>query len=110
MALTTPAAMLRPFQAGNSLSSQSCSYAIPASVAGRTVNAAGRGLGGVSVSITDGVTTRFARTSSFGYFSFSEVPMNVQSTITAKAKLYTFTPQQVTPVANVSGLVFTGTQ
>ena len=46
-----------------------------ATVAGRVVNPDGRGVKGVTVSITDAAdgTTRYAITNSFGYYSFDQL-------------------------------------
>jgi len=85
-----------------------CGLASNFDVSGRVVNSAGRGIGNAVVTMTGG-GTRVVRTSSFGYFSFVQVPGSVQYTIAPSAKRFTFTPQQVTPTGNISNLVFTGT-
>lgn len=84
-----------------------CGLATNFDLSGRVVTSGGRGIGSAVVTATQGGNTLVARTSSFGYFTFSQVPGNVQYTITPSAKRYSFTPQQVTPTANVSNLVFT---
>ncbi|MFL6467801.1 MAG: M36 family metallopeptidase, partial [Pyrinomonadaceae bacterium] len=78
------------------------------SVSGRVVNAGGRGIAKTFVVMTDGVTPRVVLTNSFGYFAFPGVPSAVQYTISPSQKRFTFTPQQITPAANVTGLLFVG--
>ncbi len=67
--------------------------------------------GGISVlpnsivSITDGSTTWTTRTNNFGYYSFEGLPANIQYTITVLSKGYTFSPVQITPSGDVTGLI-----
>lgn len=64
-------------------------------VSGRAVTPSGAGIGNALISITDGASfNATVRTSSFGHFSFSEVPTG-SYTITGAAKGQTFTPQEV---------------
>jgi len=79
------------------------------SISGRVVDQAGRGLSNIPVTITGGASPQVVRTSTFGYFRFDSVPLNVQYTIGPAAKLYAIPSQQVTPSADVTGMVFTGT-
>lgn len=75
---------------------------------GGRVTAASRGVANAVVQITDGSSfTRTARTSSFGYYSFENVPASVQYTVSASAKRYTFNSQQITPATNNLNLNFT---
>lgn len=69
-------------------------------VSGRVLSADGRGLTNAMVSVTDqnGVT-RYARTSSFGYYRFHEVTVGETFVFTVISKRYTFAPQ----VVNVTG-------
>ncbi len=86
-----------------------CGAATAVSVSGRVVSPNGRGIAGAYVNIEISGTTRVTRTSSFGYFSFIDLAPGVQYTISPAQKRFTFTPQQVTPTTNVTGMTFTGT-
>jgi hypothetical protein len=66
--------------------------AAPATVGGRVVNSLGRGLSGVTMTLTDlhtgeAVTTL---TNSFGYYSFANVNTDSFYSLTASSKRYTF--------------------
>lgn len=78
------------------------------SVSGRVRTAAGYGLVNAVVTITD--TTgqpRTARTSSFGYYFFEDVPAGQSYVIGVTSKLHQFVAQIVTVDENVTDLDFT---
>ena len=79
------------------------------SVGGRIVSANGYGIRNVIVSLTDADgTTRTARTSTFGYYNFDEVPLGT-IIVSVASKRFTFAnPTQVISVSdNVSDVDFT---
>lgn len=75
-------------------------------VAGRVTNQGGLGIGGVTVSMVDGAgVTRLAKTSPFGYYSFTNVLSGQTYTVGASAKWYQFpAPTQVFISGDVSNL------
>lgn len=77
------------------------------SVSGRVTSSSGRGIGTAKVTLSDGVNTRTAYTSSFGYFRFTNVAAGITYTVTVNKKRYTFTPQQITPNDNLTNVNFT---
>jgi len=91
-----------------SVSGSAVCSAVRVSIGGRVVDQLGRGISKATVTISNGTTTRRVGTNSFGYFLFVETPGGVPYTITATAKRYVFTPQQVTPTTNIEGLIFIG--
>jgi hypothetical protein len=68
--------------------------AAPASISGRVFDPKGRGLSNASVLLSDGQgMERFARTNSFGYYTFFDVPAGRSYVLSALSKLYTFEPK-----------------
>lgn len=78
------------------------------SVSGRVVTTGGRGIAKAFVTMSGTAGTFVVQTNSFGYFTFPAVPSGSQYSVTPSAKRYTFTPQNITPNANVTGLNFVG--
>ncbi|CAN5718021.1 hypothetical protein BH24ACI3_BH24ACI3_10200 [soil metagenome] len=77
------------------------------SVSGRVMTSSGTGVAGARVTITDSNTNSFTViTSSFGFYRFDAVVPGATYTVSATAKRYTFTPQQVEVNNQVSGLDF----
>lgn len=81
----------------------------PVSIGGKVTSPTGILLRSIKVVLTkpDG-TQVFANTSSFGVYSFPNVPSGASYTVTAQSKRYRFTPQIVTPNANLSNVDFVG--
>lgn len=66
---------------------------VPATVSGRIVGQNGRGIANVSVTLVEqNSNIRVARTSSFGYYSFTNLTPAQTITVSPSAKRYTFTP------------------
>ena len=64
------------------------------SITGRVTTSDGRGLRNAIVSMTDSQSvTRTARTSSFGYYRFDDVPTGESYVVAVRSKQYTFTPR-----------------
>jgi hypothetical protein len=79
------------------------------SVAGQVQTPAGAGLRSATVRfMADGQAARVVTTSSFGYYSFEEVPAGVPVQITVQSRRYRFTPVERTFSSNVSDLNFVG--
>lgn len=71
------------------------------------MTSSGTGVAGARVTITDSNTNSFTViTSSFGFYRFDAVVPGATYTVSATAKRYTFTPQQVEVNNQVSGLDF----
>jgi len=85
-----------------------------ATVSGRALNAIGRGLANVSVSLSDieGRIVGTARTNSFGYFTVFNVPAGADYVIMANAKRYRFDPSSylVSVQDNVTEILFVASQ
>ena len=79
------------------------------SVSGRIMNLNGQGVANALVSMTDSGTggRRSTLTSSFGYYSFSDVPSGISYTISPISKRFNFTPQTVLVNDNLTGVDFT---
>jgi hypothetical protein len=79
------------------------------SVSGRIMNLTGQGVANALVSMTDSGTggRRSTLTSSFGYYSFSDVPSGISYTISPISKRFNFTPQTVLVNDNLTGVDFT---
>jgi hypothetical protein len=78
---------------------------------GRIVDAAGRGIKGVTVSLTDGISrNQRAITNAFGMYEFQNIPTGATYTLTPFHRRYTFTPPNrvVNHTGAVSNLNFTG--
>ncbi len=74
-------------------------------VAGRAIDASGRGLGGVRVSIMGPTGShRVVNTSPFGYFRFENVSVGQSYVIEAIHKRYSFIPQSVTVMDEMTDL------
>ncbi len=68
----------------------------PVELSGRVTNAAGRGIGGVHISVTDmNGTTVTAVTGPFGHYSFAGIKSGENYLIRASAKRHRFTPSEV---------------
>ncbi|MBL8181421.1 MAG: carboxypeptidase regulatory-like domain-containing protein [Blastocatellia bacterium] len=88
-----------------------------ANVSGRVVTSAGNPVNNATVIMTVtslgggelGVVAYRAKTSSFGYFSFTGIQAGVTYSVTVAAKGQTFTPQNVPVNGDVSGIVLTTT-
>lgn len=94
---------LSPFAVAEDLSPTSANV----SVGGRALTSSGIGISGVRVSITDqNGETRNAMTSSFGYYSFGEVPAGQTYVIAATHKRYLFDPQVISVTENITNLDF----
>lgn len=67
------------------------------SIGGRVMSAAGRGVFGTRVSLTDaGGVIRYATTNPFGYYNFAEIPAGSTYVLVVAHKRYEFTPRVVT--------------
>ena len=81
-----------------------------AAIAGRVVTENGRGVRSVSLELigSDG-QSRYARTNSFGYYRFAEIPVGETYVITASGKRHIFTPetQSINLVESVEDVNFT---
>jgi hypothetical protein len=78
---------------GNGIITVNGTTAAPADIAGRVTNAAGAGLRGVTLRITDNSGfTRTVMTNSFGYYVFSSVPTGVAYMLTPSLKGCSFSP------------------
>lgn len=77
--------------------------AAPADLSGRVLTSAGSGVSNALVRITapDG-TSHTTRTSSFGYYSFGDIPTGQSYIVTAQSKTYRFAPQVLTLNENVT--------
>jgi len=88
--------------------------AAQATLTGRVTTAGGNGIRGAVVSISGGdlPQTRFARTGSFGYYSFDELSVGETYILTINSKRYTFTvPTRVIQVNdNIDGVDFVAEQ
>ena len=73
------------------------------SLSGRVSAADGNGIRNVAVQLTDAATNeiRNARTNSFGYYSFEDLPVGETYFLTVKAKRFTFA--EPTRVLNLTG-------
>ena len=80
-----------------------------ASVSGRVITPDGRGLRNATVSITDprGVR-RTVTTSSFGYYSFENIPADEAYKIAVSSRLYRFASRAVQVEDNLSNVDFVG--
>lgn len=78
------------------------------SISGRVLTPTGLGLSGAQVSLTgnDG-STRTVMTNAFGYYSFSDVFAGEFVILAVRSKRYSYTPQVITVVENISDLNFT---
>lgn len=75
-------------------------------VSGR-VTTTNRGISHARVALSDSQgQTRVVYTNTFGYFSFSNVLSNQTYTVSVVKPHYTFTPQQITPSADLTNMTF----
>ena len=81
--------------------------AASASLGGRVLTSAGRGLMNATVSLTDqSGNTRTTQTSTFGYYRFEDVAVGQNYIISVRSKRYQFTPQVVTVTEDIVQLNF----
>lgn len=81
--------------------------AAPVSIAGRIVTAAGRGIGGARVTLTDGAGVLLtATTSSFGYFRFDSVRAGERYAVEVSARRYAFASRFIIADADIADLSF----
>ena len=82
----------------------------PVTVSGRVTVPGGAGLRGATVTMTGaGGFIRVATTSSFGYYSFANVPANATYTVTVSSRRYTFTPRtQAVGTSDLTDFDFAG--
>jgi hypothetical protein len=79
------------------------------SIGGRVQTNTGQGLLNATVTISDNNGfLRNARTSSFGYYRFDEIPQGRTYVLTVNSRLYNFTPQVIYPVDNLTDVDFVG--
>ena len=79
------------------------------SVGGRVTTNTGKGLANARVLLTDAAgQTRAATTSATGYYRFANVTPGAAYTVSVAAKRYVFTPQEITPSGDITGLNFIG--
>ncbi len=84
----------------------SAAASVNVTVSGR-VSTTNRGISHGRVTLIDSQgQTRVAYTNTFGYFRFANVLSNQTYTISVVKKGYTFTPQQITPAADLTDLSF----
>lgn len=79
------------------------------SISGRVMNTNGQGVANAIVSLTDSGTggRRSALTSSFGYYSFTNVPSGLSYTISPVSKRFNFTPLNIQVNGNLTDVDFT---
>ena len=78
-------------------------------VSGRVTTPSGIGLRNAVVSLTDSLgVARTATTSSFGLYSFGDVPVGVTYTITVSSRRYRFTPRTVNVNGTLTGIDLIG--
>lgn len=76
-----------------------------ATVSGRVLSPEGNAVGGVIVTISDGMgIVQTAVTNNFGNFTFTNIPTGQMYTLDVLSKQYDFTPQNVTVNGNVTGV------
>jgi|CXWL01.1.fsa_nt_gi cytochrome c peroxidase len=80
-----------------------------ATISGRVVDPAGRGLRNSSVSLVfpDG-SRRVATTSTFGFFLFDNVPTNATYTMAVSSRRYRFSPLEFLLVSDLTDVTFVG--
>lgn len=80
----------------------------PVSVSGQVTSPAGTGLRNAIVTMVEGNNRYTATTSTFGYYSFSNIPSGFSYTIGVTSRKYTFTPVTMTISNDVTNLNFVG--
>ncbi len=79
------------------------------SVSGRVTRPGGQGLANAVVSMTDSLgVTRTATASTFGYYSFDNVPIGETYTIFVASRRYRFLPRTLTIADNLTDIDFAG--
>ncbi len=78
-------------------------------ISGRVVTPSGSGLRNATVSLTDSLgVRRTATTSSFGFYSFTDVPVGPDYVIRISSRQYRFTPQTLQFNDDLTNVNFTG--
>ncbi len=94
---------------GRGIWQMSLSAAAPVSISGRITAPNGSGLRNASVQLTDSNNvSRTATTSSFGFYTFDQVPIGDTYTIRVNSRLYRFASRSVTVNAAVDNFDFVG--
>ena len=90
--------------------SQQQPTAAKVTVDGRTVGTNGRGIAGVTVTLTNAASgeTKTATSNTFGFFSFTNVEVENSYILTASSSRYTFDPLSFALEDTLSGLVLVG--
>ncbi|MGH9946142.1 MAG: S8 family serine peptidase [Pyrinomonadaceae bacterium] len=79
-------------------------------ISGRVVDQTGRGVPNATVVLSNGGVAAVARTGSFGYYSFFNIPGSANYTASVSSKRYTFAPQMVNlGTTDLTGINFTAT-
>ena len=79
------------------------------SVSGRVTTPGGLGLSNAIVSMTDAFgVSRTATTSTFGFYSFSGVPVGYTYSISVTSRRYRFRPATITPTTNLTDVDLVG--
>ncbi len=87
---------------------QGAPTAAAVTVSGRALTADGRAVSRARVSLTDSSgATRTVRTNSFGYYRFDEVGAGETYIFNVFSKRYSFVPQVITVMEDVTDLNFT---
>lgn len=82
-----------------------------ASVSGRVTAPDGRGLRNAVVSLTDGQgNVRTVTTSSFGFYSFTDIPVGQSYTMRVSSKRYRFSPLMINVNGNLADVDFMGAE
>lgn len=80
------------------------------SIGGRVLQANGRDISGATVTLTDANgATRAARTNSFGYYRFTDVPAGATYVVSAAHKQFAFTPLVVNAADDLTEVNLVGT-
>lgn len=81
----------------------------PVSVGGKVFTSTGLALRNAKVTLTDASNVqRTAITSSFGVYTFSDVPSGQDYTLTVQSKRYRYTPKILSPAGDLANVDFTG--
>ncbi|MEQ1605588.1 MAG: cytochrome c peroxidase [Pyrinomonadaceae bacterium] len=80
-------------------------------ISGRVLTPDGAGLRNATVTLTDsGGFARRVTTSSFGVYTFDNIPAGASYIASVASKRYRFAPQSITPTSNISSLDLIGLQ
>ncbi len=86
---------------------QAAPTSAPIEISGRVLSGNNRGISNAQVTLTDQYgQTQTARTTTFGYFRFTDVQAGADYVIGVSAKQYSFAPQIITPQDNMTDLIF----